>query len=322
MSDLKLSRSNPADHIKAWVSGYASDNRKNKPLAFLQAYIDDSYDNTGERRLFLAGYLHNAEAWECFSNAWEFALREVPSIEYFKMSEANALRGQFFGWSDESRDLKIVKLLAIIKTFNPVSFHISLSRTSFDEHIAPVAPYALANPHFHCIGGIVALASNYVESRNIKTGIDFIFDKQEGVQFDIALFFDDLMKRLPTSQKALISKTPVFADDKEFLPLQAADLLAWHLRKEGNPEPSTNGRLKYLLGDEHFHTEIDETRIKSIGKGFALYTKDQRLQNKNDWKKMKKQIPVMLKGGYIPPMGTRWKNFLFYCREFNQRHTK
>jgi hypothetical protein len=57
-------------------------------LAMLQAFADDSAAQTGDRRLFLAGYLHRPDAWVRFSEVWHAELCSWPEIEFFKASEA------------------------------------------------------------------------------------------------------------------------------------------------------------------------------------------------------------------------------------------
>src|SRR4051794_29919926 len=88
-------------------------------MVMLQAFVDDSASETGDRRLFLAGYLHNAEAWAMLSDAWERELKKPPSIAYFKMQEAESLdkKGQFAGWSAAERDNKVFALAHIINHF-------------------------------------------------------------------------------------------------------------------------------------------------------------------------------------------------------------
>jgi len=256
-----------------------------------------------------------------FSKAWQTILSQEPSIDYLKMSEANALRGEFWGWSEITRDIKLLELVEVIKHFQPISFHISVNRKTFEEIVTPVAPYALGDPRFHCIGGIISTLTKYINQQEVKVPVDFIFDQQEGVDANISLFFEELMGKLPTSQKALIAKTPVFANDKEFLPLQAADLLAWHLRKNNQPHPSHEGYLGALCSEEHIYSEIDEGRLAVISRGLSRHTKGYRRQTKKDWRKMKKEIPDLLAAGYIPPMGTKWKNFRFHLREFFARRS-
>lgn len=315
MTSFDLNGSKPVDHIWAWVAGYAPNKRVWKPLAFLQAYIDDSGSEDGERHLYMAGYLHTAEAWSLFSETWQEALEQDPSIEYLKMSEANSLRGEFSGWSEAARDNKIFLLTTVIKYFEPVSFHVSVSRKLFSEHITPNAPYALKSPHFLCVSSIMAVVAKYIDSLPEKVPVDFIFDRQEGVQFDISLFFEQLIGGLSKSEKSLIAKTPVFADDKEFLPLQAADLLAWHLRKQDGALGEAQGNLADLLGREHFSSEFDEERLEILGRGFARETQKFRPQSKSDWRRMKRNITELLADGFIPPMGTKWKNFRYHLTQ-------
>lgn len=317
--NLELSR--PSDHIRAWVSGYSKNNRSLKPLAFLQAYFDDSASETGERRLFLAGYLHSADAWQKFSDDWGRVLNLKPKIKYLKMSEANALRGEFWGWSEDARDMKLQMLAEVIHRHEPISFHTSVSRESFEELVVPVAPYALRKPHYHLSAGLIALVTKYLSDRKIELPVDFIFDRQEGVDSDVILTFDELIKHLSKRQKKIIGKTPIFADDKDFLPLQAADFLAWNLRNLNQVEMTEplSENLKSLLGYEHGCNEFDLQVLKTIGSGLNRYTEDSRPQTKSDWSKMKREIEELRRSGFIFPMGTRWKNFLYYARELFRR---
>jgi hypothetical protein len=76
-------------------------------MASLQAFIDDSASDTGDRRLYLARYLNRTDRWALFSEAWREELKAAPSIAYLKMSEANAFVGQFKGWTTADRDEKL-----------------------------------------------------------------------------------------------------------------------------------------------------------------------------------------------------------------------
>ena len=87
-------------------------------MAFLRAFTDDSAAQRGDRRLFLAGYLHRADVWASFSDHWHAELKSWPAIEYFKASEANNLSGQFDykkGWDEVKRNAKTGMLAAIIR---------------------------------------------------------------------------------------------------------------------------------------------------------------------------------------------------------------
>jgi hypothetical protein len=130
---------------------------------YLQAFIDDSASETRDQRLFLAGYLNRASKWRLFSEAWTAELRAVPVIDYLKMSEANALAGQFEGWTDSARNEKLRGLARVINHFNPLSFEFSVSREDYYRHVRPVAPRGLGNPHFVCCFGVVSGVARHVE---------------------------------------------------------------------------------------------------------------------------------------------------------------
>ena len=57
--------------VPALVAGYAPPIRFEKPLAFLKAFIDDSAAETGDKRLFMAGFINDANSWSLFSEAWD-----------------------------------------------------------------------------------------------------------------------------------------------------------------------------------------------------------------------------------------------------------
>jgi hypothetical protein len=82
----------------------------------LQAFTDDSTAQAGDKRLYLAGYLHRADVWASFSRDWHKELKAWPAIEYLKASEAHHLSGQFphSQWDEQMRDAKLAKLAAII----------------------------------------------------------------------------------------------------------------------------------------------------------------------------------------------------------------
>jgi hypothetical protein len=102
-------------------------------MVALQAFVDDWAAETGDKRLFLAGYIGTAIQWIAFSYsyAWDIELRKSPSINYFKMSEAVALDGQFKDWHASDRDAKVLALARIIRMHAPWFIYCSVSRSEY-----------------------------------------------------------------------------------------------------------------------------------------------------------------------------------------------
>lgn len=310
-------RSAGADAIFALVCGYATGVREDKPLAFLQAITDDSGSETGDRRLFLAGYLQRAEVWALFSDAWKDELKSGKRIDYLKMSEANAFEGEFRGWTKSQRDEKLRGLIRVARHFKPISFHVSVSRKMVDELFKPVAPRGVANAHFLCNFGVVSAVSRYAAAEGGNIPIDFIFDKQTGVEDDVRLFFDYMKRNLPRKARKLINDRPSFKDDKQFCPLQAADLLVWHLRRNHDDNGSwANGEIanKLISDHGHLHNDLDEM-VPIWAKKFPAIPGADQTRTKSQWRRMKEAIRVAASRGYIPPHGTIFKNLVYGARE-------
>jgi hypothetical protein len=284
--------------IWAHVSGYAPRFRENAPLAFLRAFSDDSAGETGDRRLFMAGYLHRAAQWALFSEAWDEELRATPSIDYLKMSEANSFRDQFErrkGWTEQKRDEKLRGLARVIRHFAPISFQFSIGRKVYENDLTPVSPRGLGVPHFVGCFGVVSGLARYVASQGIKVPIEFIFDEQQGVDADINLFFSHMKKSIPKNARNLIDGVPIFKNDKDklFLPLQAADMLAWHLRREHefcvlpNTLPMAD-LLRNNLG--HIVWEAGDDMIRSWANHHSKLPGISQLQSKGQWRAIKGEI--------------------------------
>ncbi|BCG69824.1 hypothetical protein MesoLj113a_09820 [Mesorhizobium sp. 113-1-2] len=283
-------------------------------MGLLQAVTDDSASDVGDQRLFLAGYLNSAEKWALFSDAWAEELKAAPAIDYFKMAEAQNRRDQFKSWSEGQRDEKLSSLARVIAHFKPLSFEVSVSRKEFFDILKPVSPRGLGNPHFTSVFHVVSILSRFASSKGGNIPIEFIFDEQDGVSDDIDLFFGYMKRNFPRKVRKLISGNPMFRDEKVYLPLQAADMIAWHVRREH--ELNTELPLTNLLrSDTHLVSEIENEVLQRWAHHHSQLPAVKHLQSKGQWRDIKREIARQSALGYIPPHGTRWKNFVNGARE-------
>ena len=95
--------------------------------------------------------------------------------------------------------------------------------------------------------------------------IDFIFDNQvmeKGKIMDAWDWFKNDMK----ADKDLIGSDPSFLDDITFLPLQAADLIAWWIRKMASEKSDNAQRIEFPWVAKRqipgFQFNFDEARLK------------------------------------------------------------
>ena len=315
-----------ASHLRALVSGLPGHLRASKVLAFLQAFVDDSAAERGDGRLFMAGYINTVANWERFSDDWNAVLRRQPEIDYLRMTEANALDKQFRGWSVPTRDLKLAKLAKVIRRYKPESFHFSVDRAEYLRRMKPVAPRGLASAHYAGTFGVVTIVTRFLATTGFKGKVDFIFDEQSGVSADLALFFDFMAKHLPPEARNLIARVPHHGSDKDYLPLQAADMLAWHLRRQ-HERGDVERRLNKLFWNEggHLTSHLGDERIKHFAAAMAAIPGTGPTKSKSGWRRLRGEIAASIARGWIPPAGTKWRNFWWHAKQavwywfFNRR---
>jgi hypothetical protein len=77
--------------------------------------------------------------------------------------------------------------------------------------------------------------------------VDFIFDDQGQAGQKCLQWYAGLRERVSEPHRTMISNTPQFKDDRQLSPLQAADMLAWHIRREHEFPGENRGEMFSLI---------------------------------------------------------------------------
>lgn len=210
----------------------------------LQVWVDDS--GRGQEPVFvLAGYMGRVRNWEAFTHRWRGILNQKPRIECLKGKEAATLSGEFSGWSATQRDKRVLQLVRAIHQYSlacvrVVVPHEGFKRTLRDGKIAPGARWYFKHPYFLAFDAVFAGVLKYVRGLPSVEKVEFIFDHGVVDRRSLEPAYAQLLRALG-EDATLIEREPLFRDDKTFPPLQAADLLAWHVRRDYNER--SKGRI-------------------------------------------------------------------------------
>lgn len=206
----------------------------------LQAFIDDCGSEPQSSVFALEGFVASHEAWAKFSDERDAALREPPSLAYFKMSEAANFHGQFAkkrGWTEQKRNDRLIGLASIIRKHALARVAESMPQDGYLKHIAslPASARSLSTDTPYpmlVLQTVLAVAVGGLR-HGINEPCDFIFDEQVG-------FSDEIMRRWPqindfvnntkNGLAEMVGSRPIFRDELSFKPLQAADLYAWQIQ--------------------------------------------------------------------------------------------
>jgi hypothetical protein len=228
----------PRDYVRALVCHFPSRIRKTRLLLMLRAYIDDSkhigHAGVAGGVYSLCGYVGDATKWEAFSDAWDAALHSGPrSLEYLKTVQANGLNdpeSMFYGWTPQERDDKLLLLAQTVNRHALISIQAAIRPEDYKEILGGVTEMRVYHFLFYSVcSELVKL----LERRwGIKDKIDIYFDRQTDESEDkLRAAFREFVAEAPADLRARFGGTPEFKDDREITPLQAADLMAWHFRR-------------------------------------------------------------------------------------------
>jgi hypothetical protein len=194
----------------------------------LKAFIDDSGSGGDSPWFVLAGYISSADRWDSFTAEWGQKLSAPPAIQYFKASEAEALNGQFDGFSEAERNEKIDSLIPTIQKYARQPISVRVMQKDYDEIVKPhVAPH-LDNAYYFLFMSFIFSGTSSEKYFGSSEPLAFIFDSSERFERPSKRLYEDVADGLKLRNRV---GEILYRDEKVFLPLQAADLLAWQVRR-------------------------------------------------------------------------------------------
>lgn len=230
--------------------GYASAVREQRWLVMLKCYMDDSgSDEQPNGVSVLAGYLMEELRWEDFAEKWDAQLKRNPAIKYCRMHDAEGGLGEFEEIDSVFRRMKVRDLALVTQLCCPTPIAVRLRWEQYRDIVKGKVRKELENPYailfFQAMRGVCELQIKFnnifadgsvPRPLDVEIGlkpVEFIFDNQGTITEAQCLdWYFKLRDRLPEPHRSMVRNTPRFLDDRDINPLQAADMVAWHLRRE------------------------------------------------------------------------------------------
>lgn len=222
--------------------GLARHLRENRSILMLKAYFDDSGSHDQADFYVVAGYVASVEQWIRFESEWRSVLAASPSLEYFKGWEAHRRAKQFDGLTSAESANKVRQLADVIVRNVAYEVSVAVPRPEYERFVSSLittrqerkyrVPYVFCYEHIVIMLGAVLPLLMAVGK---DTKLDVVLDQQNGV----AGITTDLHGMFRQSSVFRAFGTLSFADDKDVLPLQASDFIAWGLNRF-----LTNGEVK------------------------------------------------------------------------------
>jgi hypothetical protein len=204
----------------------------------LQVYVDESGGINTSRTFVMSGLMASVETWDAFGREWDQVLAQSPRLEYFKMSEAVTLGGQFRGWSESTRDERLRQLADLALKYKLIQFIESMDLRSFTHFsLKQMLPKPANSPYFFSFHRMISIVARHLCESGHNEQFEIFFDIHKIFGHKARRFYP-LIKILKkgTLEYDILPTDPIFRDDANTYPLQIADMTAWLLRDigEGN----------------------------------------------------------------------------------------
>lgn len=234
----------------------------------LRGYVDESGKDGKSAYFILGGYVLPADRWTTFSEDWSGVLNAAPKISYYHASEAEARTGAFKGVAREFVRMKTSDLLTVIEKHEPVGL---LSWMKYDDwkilrpHVRPSFDDVLY-PLFDWV--MKSLFVHQASSGLFECSTDFVFDDHTDgdLKANLVKIHESIKAGFNTEPKLykMLGSSPAFQDDQNVLPLQAADLLVWHKRRQLNFPQEKREIHKRLADTMQFSCHLDGDYLRNF----------------------------------------------------------
>lgn len=199
-------------------------------MAF-QAFMDESGKHEGGA-FIIGGCIATAESWAAFAVEWEQMLRRFGRVD---------ASGRYFHMTEMRNMEEVMFFYRVIERHVPVYLSCRINLAELERARARIyVPGAILLWEAYADAYYVAyrcLMDKFHLERRLMTQVlpadepvDFYFDNH-GSKVHVRKAWDDYLATRPDDIRPLYGIEPHFENDREFLPLQAADLWAWWVRK-------------------------------------------------------------------------------------------
>lgn len=202
----------------------------------LKAFFDDSGSDPSSHVYVLGGVMLPKEWWGLFSEEWRAVLDKAPAIEYYKGSEvwSDKPESPFAHLTPNQRKQKVNALAITLSEYHPAAFSCRVDWNTFEEFRNSHSLKSPGDdPYFYLFFNALVLVHKYGIKHSNLSRAEFCFDNQNKIGERVRDWYAIFRSRCPLQMSEwLADEPPQFGDEKLDLPLQAADMFAWHQRRE------------------------------------------------------------------------------------------
>ena len=233
-------------------------------------YLDESGTHADSPALAVAGYLADDSSWDSFAVDWRASLTEM-GLDHFHMTDFSNKAGVYASWTEDERRERFARLVGITNRHAIASVGTVIERALYERLITGAGRERS--------GGLYGLAAiscaMTVDKRLPGVSVGYVFENGAQGRGQLAKVLRDNM-HYTSEPESLRIRSVTFRDKRMFVPLQAADILAYELYQNfprllgTDSRPIRRSHLEQLAQIQRDWGSLDETQIKLFAEVITL----------------------------------------------------
>ena len=195
------------------------------------AYLDESGTHASSEIVAVGGFVANASNWDGLSVDWQATLDDY-GLDYFHMVDFESRQGPYTSWTRACREDCLNRLLDTIFKYVNQSVAFIIPKRSFDLILSAEAKVWCGNAYGLAALGCWRKLADTAKDPRLDGVLAITMEGGARGRHMIGNIYAAGSKDADWREANPI-RSLAFHDKREFLPLQAADILAYELYKHG-----------------------------------------------------------------------------------------
>ncbi len=236
--------------------------REGRYLLVFDGYFDESGVHADSDTVAVAGFFSTVERWREFESEWTVALSDF-DLDFFHMTDFAMQVRSYADWTEPVRRQRLGRLIRIIASHTDCSFGCSVSKKEWEVEIGVRTG---GTPYLFLAQTLFLTISGYMNEMKRDAWAAYVMEDGARGKGEVLKAYD-LMKGLYGDSARMLSIK--FEGKRNFVPLQAADILAYELFKQhsnqvGKREPQSRMPFKLLYQLPHVWTYLGGPQLKAM----------------------------------------------------------
>jgi len=195
-------------------------------IVVLRAYLDESGTHDASPVVVSAACYAKASVWRDFTRLWN---RRKGSIKIYHATDAQNLRNEFDGWTgDQVADLT-KRLFPTVPECEIHAVIVGIDLRAFDKALKdhPELRAMLGTPYCACLQWVFMEMRDMFNRRGVFEPLAFVHERND-FKVEAEAAFEAVMGK---EKRGGFTPTLTFGEKSEFVPLQAADAVAYEMNR-------------------------------------------------------------------------------------------